>query len=78
MSTHDVDLAHRWAGEVAIMQDGRVVACGPPEQVLAEQPVMHAAGLRVPAAVAIEAALRAAGMDRPEALAYTLPRTSDV
>ncbi|NTV63035.1 MAG: energy-coupling factor ABC transporter ATP-binding protein, partial [Oscillochloris sp.] len=30
LATHDVALARRWADQVAVMSDGRVVACAPP------------------------------------------------
>lgn len=48
ISTHDVDLAYRWADETAVMQAGRVIASGSPDVVLARKALMHGAGLRVP------------------------------
>jgi cobalt/nickel transport system ATP-binding protein len=44
LSTHDVDLAHRWADEVAVVVDGRVVA-GPADVLLADAELLRAAHL---------------------------------
>lgn len=51
MSTHDVDLAYRWAKETAIMQAGRVIASGSSDTTLADKTLMRSAGLRVPASL---------------------------
>lgn len=56
LSTHDVELAHRWADEAAIMQAGRIIAAGAPQTVLADAALMKSAGLRVPAALSVRAA----------------------
>lgn len=50
MSTHDVDLAHGWADEVAVMVGGRVAAVGGPD-VLHETDLLALARLRPPAVV---------------------------
>jgi cobalt/nickel transport system ATP-binding protein len=44
LSTHDVDLAHRWADEVAVVTDGRVVA-GPTDDLLADTGLLRSARL---------------------------------
>jgi cobalt/nickel transport system ATP-binding protein len=44
LSTHDVDLAHRWADEVAVVAGGRVVA-GPAGELLADTGLLRSARL---------------------------------
>lgn len=44
LSTHDVDLAHRWADEVAVVAGGRV-ATGPADAVLGDAPLLRSARL---------------------------------
>ncbi len=44
LSTHDVDLAHRWADEVAVVADGRVET-GPADAVLGDAALLAAARL---------------------------------
>jgi energy-coupling factor transport system ATP-binding protein len=39
--THDVDLAVSYATRVVLMRDGQIEADGPPEQVLADRPLME-------------------------------------
>jgi len=52
VSTHDVDLAHRWADVVAVMVAGSVAACGSRE-VLHDQELIESARLRPPSAFTI-------------------------
>lgn len=56
MSTHDVDLAHGWADEVAVMAGGRVAAAGSPD-VLHDIDLLALARLRPPAVVTMWRAL---------------------
>jgi cobalt/nickel transport system ATP-binding protein len=58
MSTHDVDLALRWADEVAVVVGGQVVQ-GPPEEVLADDALLARARLDRPWALTVGARLRA-------------------
>jgi cobalt/nickel transport system ATP-binding protein len=44
LSTHDVDLAHRWAHDVAVVAGGRVVA-GPAEALLGDADLLRSARL---------------------------------
>jgi cobalt/nickel transport system ATP-binding protein len=44
-STHDVDLAHRWAQDAAVLADGRLHA-GPAAGLLADEALLRAARLR--------------------------------
>ncbi len=57
-TTHDIDFAHRWASEVAVLQHGRVVASGAPNAILGDAALMARTGLRLPITLAIQAAVR--------------------
>jgi cobalt/nickel transport system ATP-binding protein len=61
MSTHDVDLALRWADEVAIVVDRRVVQ-GAPAEVLADDDLLARARLDRPWALTLGGRLRALGL----------------
>ncbi|WP_181874391.1 energy-coupling factor ABC transporter ATP-binding protein [Marinitenerispora sediminis] len=60
VSTHDVDLAHRWADR-ALLLDRAVLAVGPAREVLADPALLSAARLRPAWGPAVGSALRAAG-----------------
>ncbi|MDN5341097.1 MAG: cobalt/nickel transport system ATP-binding protein [Euryarchaeota archaeon] len=49
VSTHDVELAYRWADSVILMAHGRVLARGPPEEVFSDHALLAAARLKPPA-----------------------------
>jgi cobalt/nickel transport system ATP-binding protein len=69
LSTHDVDLAHRWAADVAVVGDGRV-RTGPADAVLGDPDLLRAARLGPAWAPAVHRLLRAAGSaDRPRSAA---------
>ncbi|UOY03998.1 energy-coupling factor ABC transporter ATP-binding protein [Blastococcus sp. PRF04-17] len=72
MSTHDVDLALRWADEVAVVVD-RAVVQGRPDEVLADTALLGRARLDRPWALTVGARLRELGLLPPGAL----PRTTD-
>ena len=61
LSTHDVDLAHRWADEVAVVAGGRVVT-GPAAEVLGDAELLTASGLTPAWAPAVAALLARAGV----------------
>jgi cobalt/nickel transport system ATP-binding protein len=61
MSTHDVDLALRWADEVAVVVD-RAVVQGTPGEVLADDALLARARLERPWALTVGARLRALGL----------------
>jgi cobalt/nickel transport system ATP-binding protein len=61
MSTHDVDLALRWADEVAVVADGRIVQ-GPPEELLGDDELLARARLDRPWALTVGARLRELGL----------------
>ncbi len=72
MSTHDVDLALRWADEVAVVVDGGVVQ-GPPDVVLGDDALLARARLDRPWALSVGARLQALGL-LPDG---ALPRDAD-
>jgi cobalt/nickel transport system ATP-binding protein len=61
MSTHDVDLALRWADEVAVVVGRRVVQ-GPPEELLGDDDLLARARLDRPWALTVGARLRELGL----------------
>ena len=61
MSTHDVDLALRWADEVAVVVDGGVVQ-GAPDDVLGDGALLARARLDRPWALTVGARLQALGL----------------
>jgi cobalt/nickel transport system ATP-binding protein len=61
MSTHDVDLALRWADEVAVVVD-RTVVQGRPEDVLGDDDLLARARLGRPWALTVGARLRDLGL----------------
>jgi cobalt/nickel transport system ATP-binding protein len=72
MSTHDVDLALRWADEVAVVVDGRVVQ-GAPDVVLGDDALLARARLDRPWALTVGARLQSLGL-LPDG---ALPRDAD-
>jgi cobalt/nickel transport system ATP-binding protein len=61
MSTHDVDLALRWADEVAVVV-GRTVVQGAPAEVLGDEALLGRARLGLPWALVLGSRLRALGL----------------
>ncbi len=61
MSTHDVDLALRWADEVAVVVGGRVVQ-GAPEVLLGDDDLLARARLDRPWALSVGTRLRGLGL----------------
>jgi cobalt/nickel transport system ATP-binding protein len=47
-STHDVELAYRWADHIVLMEQGMVLARGPPEDVFSDPALLRAARLKPP------------------------------
>ncbi|MFE5208429.1 energy-coupling factor ABC transporter ATP-binding protein [Streptomyces sp. NPDC056600] len=73
MATHDVDLALRWADDVALLTPAGA-RVGPAEELLARAEALREAGLRIPWGVAVGAALRGRGGG---AGAGFVPRTAE-
>ena len=61
MSTHDVDLALRWADEVAVVVDRKVVQ-GPPDEILGDDDLLARARLDRPWALTVGTRLRGLGL----------------
>ncbi|MDQ1034232.1 cobalt/nickel transport system ATP-binding protein [Streptomyces sp. V3I8] len=61
MATHDVDLALRWADDVALLTPSGAVT-GPAAATLARTDLLAAAGLRLPWGIAVTELLRARGL----------------
>ncbi|MGF1616118.1 MAG: energy-coupling factor ABC transporter ATP-binding protein [Gammaproteobacteria bacterium] len=64
-STHDVDLAYRWADQVAVFADGKVLKQGETVRMLGDQELLHAARLKVPLLLEIAWALYRASPGSP-------------
>jgi cobalt/nickel transport system ATP-binding protein len=60
-STHDVDLAHRWADDAAILADG-VLRTGPATDLLRDESLLAAARLRPAWGPVVGRVLRAHGL----------------
>lgn len=61
-ATHDVDLACAWSSRVALLSDGRVLATGPAEAVLADEELLRRAHLRRPLALDVGQTARHLGL----------------
>ncbi|ELZ09276.1 cobalt import ATP-binding protein CbiO 1 [Halovivax asiaticus JCM 14624] len=57
IATHDLELAAAWATRVVILDDGNVIADGPPGRVFSESTVLKRANLRPPQVVRLAEAL---------------------
>ncbi|MGV8873302.1 MAG: energy-coupling factor ABC transporter ATP-binding protein [Rhodococcus sp. (in: high G+C Gram-positive bacteria)] len=71
LSTHDVDLALRWADSVAVVVDG-VVHQGLPDAVLSDAALVSRARLKMPWASELAEELVRAGMIAPDARPHTV------
>ncbi|MDN5929766.1 MAG: ATP-binding cassette domain-containing protein [Pseudonocardia sp.] len=72
LSTHDVDLAQRWADEVAVVADGRVVT-GEASAILGDAALLRSARLGPAWATAVHRLLAAAGSAARPRTAAELP-----
>ncbi|QDV33314.1 energy-coupling factor ABC transporter ATP-binding protein [Tautonia plasticadhaerens] len=48
IATHDLEFVLELCDRVALLDEGRIVAEGPPEQVMGDEPLMEAHGLELP------------------------------
>jgi cobalt/nickel transport system ATP-binding protein len=60
VATHDLDLVLELCDTVAVMDEGRIHATGPAREILRDEALLRAHGLRVPAGLATSDGLRAA------------------
>ncbi len=65
LATHDVDLASRWADEIILLAEGRVLAQGTPADVFYGLDGLEDLGIRVPAAVQLIKRLSRLGLVDP-------------
>ncbi len=62
LSTHDADFAFGWADDIHLLAAGRCIASGPAATLATRPDLLHAAGHRVPLAIALHAELAARGV----------------
>ena len=62
MATHDIDYAYRWADEIVLMHEGRVLRQGTPEAVCADREALCEAGLEPPSILRLWECLQDKGM----------------
>ena len=62
VSTHDVELAYAWADRVVLMDGGRVLHQGRPDDVFLDGGLVRAAKLRLPVVLEVHAELAARGL----------------
>ena len=62
MATHDIDYAYRWADEIVLMHEGRVLRQGAPEAVCADRAALREAGLEPPSVLRLWECLQDKGM----------------
>ena len=74
MATHDIDYAYRWADEIVLMHEGRVLRQGTPEAVCADRDVLREAGLEPPSVLRLWECLQDKGMI---SRAEQAPRSTD-
>ncbi len=73
-TTHDVDLAYRFADDVALFEGGKTLAQGPIEEILADEALTRAARLQTPFLLKLGLRAREAGVLEP---GEHLPRTQE-
>ena len=74
MATHDIDYAYRWADEIVLMHEGRVLRHGTPEAVCADRAALREAGLEPPSVLRLWECLQDKGMI---SRAEQAPRSTD-
>lgn len=62
MATHDIDYAYRWADEIVLMHEGRVLRQGTPDEVCADGRLLAEAGLEPPSVLRLYGCLKENGM----------------
>ena len=62
LSTHDVDLAYRWAQRLVVFHNGRIIADGDPLQVFQDRDVLAQASLKRPVLLEVYEGLTAKGL----------------
>ncbi len=62
ISTHDVELAYRWADEVMLMENGRLLHSGPPSSVFMDNELIGTARMKSPLVMEIYRELASRGV----------------
>lgn len=60
-ATHDVDYAWSWAEDVLLFHEGRLLACGAPEEIFTKKDLLETASLEEPCVLSMYQALREKG-----------------
>ena len=60
-ATHDVDYAWSWAEDVLLFHEGRLLACGAPEEVFTKKELLDTSSLEEPCVLSMYRALREKG-----------------
>lgn len=66
IATHDMEYACAWADEIVLMQEGRILKCGTPEEICADTESLYATNLEEPAALRLYRKLCARGILKEE------------
>ena len=53
ISTHDVELAYLWADQIILMNKGKVIHAGTPEEVFTDPTLITSSNLRMPAVLEV-------------------------
>jgi cobalt/nickel transport system ATP-binding protein len=61
-STHDVDLAAKWADRICVLNEGKIIKHGTPHQIFADHTMISETGLRLPTFVQTFRELKARGI----------------
>lgn len=64
--THDADYAYRWADEVILFHEGRVLCQGSPEAVFSQKEALETTNLEMPAVLALYERLQQRGVIAPD------------
>ncbi len=62
ISTHDVELAYRWADDVMLMEGGRLLGCGSPSQIFDDPELIARSRLKMPQIVDVYKELAGRGV----------------
>ncbi|NYT02679.1 MAG: AAA family ATPase, partial [Methanosarcinales archaeon] len=65
VSTHDVELAYRWADEVVLMNGGRILRHGPAEEVFSDKDLLKQSRMKLPVFMELYEELAGRGMLPP-------------
>ncbi|MDD2438895.1 MAG: ATP-binding cassette domain-containing protein [Methanosarcinaceae archaeon] len=73
ISTHDVDLAYRWADYVYLMSNSKLIGKGTPEEVFRDMELLKEGNLRQPSTLEIYHEIARRGLARGKTLPKTIP-----